>query len=135
MHVHHCCLAMMGVCRSLAASRPPPPPSRFSILAALILVAGRIPRGRAKAPESAVPRSVLGAAELSSLVDECERTVGAAKRLDRGAWFKHFALGVLPRDRALRFLDVHNRHHLKIVAEILSAGEEAAPGPQDREAG
>jgi hypothetical protein len=64
MHVHHCCLAMIGICGSLKESVPPPPRSGFS---------------------------------------------------------RHFAFGVLRRDKALRFMEIHNRHHLRIISDIAAA--------------
>jgi len=61
--------------------------------------------------------------------------------LPRGTWIRHFALGVLTRDRALRFAAVHLAHHLRIVAEIhaaVAAGMDAGSCPRadvgDREA-
>jgi hypothetical protein len=118
MHIHHCCLGMMGICRVLSASQPPPPGSRFSLAAAFVFLTGRIPRGRGKAAEVVLPKQDVSQEELSALLDESERMLAAARELDRGAWFEHFAFGVLARDRALRFVEIHNRHHLRIISDI-----------------
>jgi hypothetical protein len=119
MHVHHCCLGMIGVCKALIASSPPAPPARFSMAASYVFLTGRIPRGRGKAAEAVTPRPGTPPEEIMPLLDESERLLARARELDRGAWFKHFAFGVLERDRALRFTTIHNRHHLRIVADIL----------------
>ena len=121
MHVHHVTLAMREVCRSLVASEPPPPRSRFSPLAWAVLTLGRIPRGRAQSPEPALPDDGVGPDELSALLDDCEIWLERAERAAPDQWFRHFAFGVLDRDRTLRFLEVHNRHHLRIVQDILDA--------------
>jgi hypothetical protein len=121
MHIEHCAMAMQQIMRQLADSQPPPPRDRFRWPRTVILLTGRIPRGRARAPESVVPEESPGAARLEELLEACEQQLSATRTLPRGAWFKHFALGVLDRDKSLRFLAVHNAHHLRLVGDILGA--------------
>lgn len=120
MHVHHCCLSMIGVCTALGASTPPPPRSRPSLASGIVLLTGRIPRGRAKSPDTVVPKSNVTDGELLALLDESEHMVAEARGLAPEVWFRHFFFGVLDRDKALRFLSIHNRHHLRIIADIVS---------------
>jgi hypothetical protein len=121
MHIEHVCLAMIEVSRSLVASEPPAPRSRFNLLASAILTLGRIPRGRARSPEPALPKQGAGSDELNELLNESEAWLARAEAASPDQWFEHFAFGVLRRDRTLRFLEVHNRHHLRIVRDILRA--------------
>jgi hypothetical protein len=121
MHVNHCCLAMIGTCRVLEKSTAPPPPSRPPLIRVVVFTTGRFIRGRAQSPERALPRADIPVAELTSLLEEAERQVAAAGNLEAGRWFKHFMFGVLKRDDALQFLRIHNRHHLRIVSDIVSA--------------
>jgi hypothetical protein len=120
MHLHHSCLAMIGVCRSLIRSQPPAPPSRFSPIVSLIFLTGRIPRGRGRAPDAALPSETVTVPELEALLDECDRLLGEARAQPPDAWFEHFAFGSMNRDRTLRFLRIHNRHHARIVRDILA---------------
>ena len=121
MHLHHVNLAMIGVFRSLAASEPPVPQSAFNPVRAMVFTSGRIPRGRAKSPEAAVPSDGIGDAELVAMLDESERLLEASRTLSPDHWYRHFAFGVLDRDRTLKFIRIHNRHHLRIVRDILRA--------------
>ncbi len=121
MHVHHCCLAMIGVCLAISASTPPPPPGRFSLISALIFLTGRIPRGRGRSPDAVVPKQDVTPAELLTLLDEAERRLNDVSQLDAGTWFKHFAFGVLDRDKTAKFIRIHNRHHLRIISDIMAA--------------
>lgn len=121
MHIEHVCLAMIEVCRSLLASELPAPASGFRPLTWLVLTTGRIPRGRAKSPEPALPKQGVEAGELTALLDECSDWLGRAAAASPDQWFEHFVFGVLKRDRTLRFLEVHNRHHLRIAGDILRA--------------
>lgn len=121
MHVQHCCLATIAVCDSLVASEPPVPRSSFSLVTSAIFLTGRIPRGRGKSPEQAIPRDEIWTNELEGLLLDAERRLAAARQASRDQWFRHFAFGVLDRDRTLKFIGIHNRHHARIVQDILRA--------------
>ncbi len=123
MHVHHCCLAMIKICQSLVASTPPTPRSRFSFRTALVFSSGRIPRGRGRSPDAVLPRQDISPAELLTLLDESERILTEVHDLDPKTWFRHFAFGVLDRNKTLRFIRIHNRHHLRIISDIVSNRE------------
>ena len=121
MHVHHCALAMIGMCNSVLESSPPPPPAGFSSARAFVFITGRIPRGRAKAPEAAIPRPDVEPADLRALLARSEELIGQVDKADSKQWWRHFALGVMDRDQTLRFVGIHNRHHLRIIADIRAA--------------
>jgi hypothetical protein len=121
MHVQHCCLATIGVCQSLVASEPPVPWASFSLVTSAIFLTGRIPRGRGKSPEQAIPREGIWTNELEGLLQEAERRIEEARQVSADHWFRHFAFGVLDRDRTLKFIGIHNRHHLRIIHDILRA--------------
>ncbi len=121
MHVHHCCLAMVGFCQSLIASTPPTPRSRFSLVTAVVFSSGRIPRGRGRSPDVALPRQDVSPAELWTLLDQSERILTEVHDLDPKTWCRHVVFGVLDRDKTLRFILIHNRHHLRIISDIVAA--------------
>jgi hypothetical protein len=124
MHIHHLCLAMDGVCDLLLASEPPPPRVGTSILTTAVLLIGRIPRGRAESPDQVIPTPGISTESLRSMLDDSTERLSAIAVADPGQWFRHFAFGVLNRDRTLKFLRIHNRHHLRIIADILEASDE-----------
>jgi len=121
MHIHHCCLAMIGICQSLVDSTPPPPRSQWSPITSLVFLSGRIPRGRGKSPDVAVPRQDVSQDELFRLLDRSEQILVEASQLDSGTWYRHFAFDVLDRDKSLKLIRIHNRHHLRIIADITAA--------------
>ena len=123
MHVHHCCLAMIEICQSLIASSPPTPRSRFSLLRALVFLSGRFPRGRGRSPDVALPKQDVPPADLWTLLDQAERILTEVHDLDRKTWFRHPVFGVLDRNKTLRFILIHNRHHLRIISDIVSNRE------------
>ena len=121
MHVHHCCLGMIEICHSLIASTPPPPRSGFSLKRSLVFFSGRIPRGRFRSPDIVVPKEDISPAELRTLLDQSERILAEVDDLDPKTWFRHPAFGVLDRDKTLRLILIHNRHHLRTISDIVAA--------------
>lgn len=120
MHVQHSCMVTIGVCKFLAESAPPAPRSRFSLPRTIVFATGRIPRGRGKSPAAVLPDQDVLEEELERLLDESERRLAEARTLDSNAWFAHPVFGTLARDKALRFIEIHNRHHQRIIADILA---------------
>lgn len=97
-----------------------------NLLGRIILFAGVIPRGRGKAPERTVPKGV----SAEDLVAQIRRTRGRVEALETRvpqmqasiATRKHFAFGDLNAPQWLRFAEIHNRHHQKIIRDVLAAG-------------
>lgn len=118
-HVHHCCLSMIGISKSLRKSTPPAPRVRPTVARTAVLYFGFIPRGRAKSPSFVVPKPSTPQAELRAMLGQSAELLAMAHDLDRSTWFTHPFLGPMQRDQALKFVLVHNRHHLKIVSDIL----------------
>ena len=86
----------------------------------LILLTGIIPRGRGKSPNAVIPNDQTTESALRELLAEASFSAQKAAESDCDCWWKHFAFGVMKRDEALKFVEIHNKHHLKIVSDILS---------------
>ena len=98
---------------------------RASLLARLPVKLGFIPRGKVQAPEIAIPKKISKDAlrvELALVVEK----VGNLPRikqdlLDSRDLIPHPRFGGLIRKEWLRFLEVHQHHHIKIIQDILRA--------------
>lgn len=116
--IEHCCLVIDSVQRALATSTPPAPRARVSLARRFVFLTGRIPRGRAQAPRSVRPQPVPEPADLEERVQGARVQVDTIRGLAPDRWFRHFAFDVLRRDEALRFLEIHTNHHLRIIRRI-----------------
>lgn len=121
MHVQHCVLGTGVLLEALGDGRPPRRLLSPTPIGWLVLLTGRIPRGRAKSPPAVVPEPPLPTEALLELVDRTEARLAGLDTIPDNAWVKHFVAGFLNKRRAVRFLAVHNAHHRAIIADILKA--------------
>lgn len=117
--IHHALLSADAIARSVAESTPGARSPSFSLIKWVVLLTGRIPRGRAKAPEQVKPSAEVSREELEGLLVRARQSLTAAEASDPKAWFEHFVFGVMRRDAAIKLLHIHTRHHLAIVDEVL----------------
>jgi hypothetical protein len=92
-----------------------------SILTWFVLLTGRIPRGRGKAPKVTLPeRTGFKGLEEEIEAEKAELralTVDAIRRFE----MNHPGFGRLNGRQWLRFLSIHRRHHLRIISDIARA--------------
>ena len=100
-------------------------PERITGFGRLVLALGWIPRGKGKAIEPVQPKDIPHDGLLDSLDRMAGRIGDFAGRVDQleaaGATLKHPYFGHLGPRRWLRFIDIHQRHHLKILADMRRA--------------
>ena len=125
MHVEHCGLAMEGMGARLSmsvnpdGSVAPSPPVVWSLPRLYVTVTGSIPRGKGKAPQPAVPEPSPPQDRIVAALATAEARIHEVQSLPEGAWYNHHVFGPFRRDKVLWFMGVHNRHHLKIIRDIL----------------
>jgi hypothetical protein len=98
-------------------------PLRFS--GKFVLLTGFIPRGRGRSPEKLRP-SGIAAEELRGRLQRFRerlraiRENGASLDTNRSR-FNHPLFGTLDARQWVRFVDIHQHHHVKIVRDIAGA--------------
>lgn len=120
MHIHHAALVMHGVVDSAFSCREAAPRWSPNLLGRVVLLTGRMPRGRAPAPEATRPSDSPHEGLLLTALHAATLAVRRLPAAPANVWFRHFALGVLRGRSVSRFLEVHNRHHLRIISDILA---------------
>lgn len=133
-HAGHIVLVARSIARGIERNLDEPDRSRnqgWEAPAGPVLVGGRFPRGRAKAPAEADPvgrtpdhfLAMLGPtrAEWSRLADRADELPSCHAR------FSHFVFGYLTSVDWVRMCAIHTAHHLAIVRDI--ANQAAHPPP------
>ena len=125
MHVAHLWRVDSGILGWIEAALDgdgSPPGGTPTATGRAVLVSGWIPRGRANAPEISLPE----AADVEDLSERLSGLRGLAERIEPRlseihairATRDHPILGHFTPSQWLRFLEIHHRHHDKIVRDI-----------------
>jgi hypothetical protein len=113
---------MAGAIQKILAGEAGSSRSGLTVVGRAVLTTGWIPRGVGKAPDYTTPK----ATSSNQIKDNLSRSLEAVRQLgdvlpgidsSRGR-ADHFAFGGLTPIQWLRVIDVHTRHHLKIIRDI-----------------
>jgi DinB superfamily len=118
-HIEHSLLVINGVLQTLASSNPADYKWSFSFPRLVVLMSGKIPRGKGKAPSVTVPREASDAAALQNRVAKVGEKVALLGDLSPKHNFKHPYFGLLDAAQTIKFLEIHTQHHLNIIKDIL----------------
>ena len=107
------------VCETLLKSIPKDYKNSFNKWRLLLFTIGYFPRGRVKAPKYVRPPEIISIEDLNLQIQLVYQNIEKLKSADGHMHFKHFIFGVLHKKRTVRFLQLHTKHHLKIIRDIL----------------
>ena len=94
--------------------------SKLTLLGQFCLTTGYIPRGRGKAPKQVLPPEEIKKEDLSQQIEVAKQLVNQLDAIDKRATFKHPYFGGLNNKQTKRFIEIHTKHHLKIIRDILN---------------
>lgn len=129
-HLQRVGRSVLGVLDKLRAEPRPAPGPGIRFTGRVILLVGFIPRGRARAIKSVEPRGLPREALRADLAALHARLAaldpGQLAALERApATLPHPVFGGLDARQWLRFMEVHQHHHLKIIRDIERAARVA----------
>jgi hypothetical protein len=120
-HVEHSLLTIIGVTKVVLRSNPKDYKWKFKLSRILIFTLGKIPRGKAKAPEVVVPKNDITETLLLSNIELTRKLILELKSISNDHYFEHPYLGKLKKKDTIRFLEIHTNHHLKIIEDIIKS--------------
>lgn len=95
--------------------------SKITLLGHFCLITGFIPRGKGKAPKVVLPPEIIEEKDLMKQLNVAKKLVSELSTVNKKAIFKHPFFGILRKKQTLRFVEVHTKHHLKIIDDILTS--------------
>lgn len=117
--IAHSLKVIYGVTKTVAKSNPNDYKWQFNFTRIIIFTTGKIPRGKAKAPKAVRPEEEkITKDELLGFIEKSKKAIETALNSDPKAFVEHPFFGLLKRDKAIRFLEIHTEHHLKIIRDI-----------------
>lgn len=119
-HIAHSFMVLermsMSVAQSDAAQFKKP---SFSFKKWVVMLLGRIPRGRGKAPATVVPTETITLQIINERLASAKRAIEEMKTANEHGFMTHPIFGILNKKETLRFMQIHSHHHIAIAKEII----------------
>lgn len=119
-HIEHSSLVIIKIVESISKSNPKKYKWKFNIKRSFVFFLEKFPRGKAKAPDIVMPKQI----EKTDFPALLIKTKEAIKKLDQvghNQYFLHHVFGDLNKKNTFIMLDIHTKHHLAIVKDIIRA--------------
>ena len=115
----HSLKVINGVSTILAKTDPKKYKKDFNFKRSVLFTLSFIPRGLGKAPKIVMPPDNITAEDLHAQLHSAKNHIDSLDQVHAKAYFNHHIFGTLNKANTLHFLEVHTKHHLKIVNDIL----------------
>jgi hypothetical protein len=119
-HIEHSSLVIIKIIETVSKSDPNNYKWKFNLKRSFVFYLKKFPRGKAKAPDIVMPKQI----EKTDFPALLIKTKEAIKKLDQvghNQYFLHHVFGDLNKKNTFIMLDIHTRHHLAIVKDIIRA--------------
>ena len=118
--IEHSLLTINGIVSAVQKSNPKDYNWKFSFMKLVVLATKKIPRGKAKAPKVVVPKAAINSDDLQEHLTKTRNTIKTLEMVSKDHFFEHPYFGKLKRKETIRFLEIHTRHHLNIIEDIVN---------------
>jgi hypothetical protein len=118
-HIEHSLLVLNAITDALARSNPADFKKSFNFIRILVFTFGKIPRGKGKAPGSVIPTETINQASLLNHLERTKVKVMEIDKMESSCFFKHPFFGDLKLRQTIKFLQIHTKHHLDIINDII----------------
>lgn len=122
-HLQHSLLALIKMISAVEHSNPADYKNKFNLRRTIVLALGKIPRGKAKAPEAVVPEGEINTASIQPLIEKARQKVETFEKLENNKFFTHPVFGDVQLKQARKVIAIHTAHHLKIITDIIRSGQ------------
>ncbi len=118
-HLEHSLLALIKMISAVEHSNPFDYKKKFNLKRSVVLMLGKIPRGRAKVPDSVRPAEEIDMANIRGLIEKAKEKAALFEKLSKDKFFTHPVFGDVQVKQARPIIAIHTYHHLKIINDIL----------------
>jgi hypothetical protein len=117
-HIEHILLTIKMIIEAVEKSNPADYTWSFKLSRIVVFTMNKIPRGRAKAPKVVVPKTY----DEQTLLDHLKIVtlkIQGLENMSSDKYFEHPYFGNLRLKKTIKFLEIHTKHHLEIINDIL----------------
>jgi hypothetical protein len=119
-HLDHSLKIIASISTVLKKSNPADFKPRFSFWKWVILGTGYIPKGRSRSPKPFNQLESIDPASLLPLLEKAKLATQDLEKLPKNAYFEHPFFGHIAQKDAIKFINIHSWHHIKIAKEIVA---------------
>jgi hypothetical protein len=119
-HIEHSLLVINGITNRLIKSNPNDYTWKFSFIRIVLMTTKKFPRGKGKAPEVVQPKGNIDKNSLLTHILLTRNKINELNTLPKDKYFEHHFFGKLKLKQAINFLEIHTKHHLDIIADIIN---------------
>ncbi len=120
-HIEHSLLAFIKMITAVEHSNPADYKSEFNLKRSIVLTLGKIPRGKARVPDSVKPGEETNMADIKGLLEKAKQKAELFEKLSKDKFFTHPVFGDVQVKQARRIIAIHTYHHIKIINDIISS--------------
>lgn len=120
-HIDHALLVINAITHSIEKSNPSEYSSKRSFGKWYVFTFHKIPRGRAQSPKAVRPDQNFTTEDINRHFEICYTSLEKLNHLDRDKFFTHPYFGHLNLKSSIKFIEIHTKHHLSIINDILKA--------------
>ena len=117
-HIEHILLTNKMIMEAVEKSNPANYSWSFKLSRIVVFTMNKIPRGRAKAPKVVFPKTYDEQTLLEHLKIVTEKIQGL-ENMSSDKYFDHPYFGNLRLNKTIKFLEIHTKHHLEIINDII----------------
>ncbi len=119
--IEHSLKTIYQISLAVKNSKPQEYRWKFNKSKLFISILGFIPRGKAKAPKVVLPDDNISEESLLLSLQKVKSALQEWDSFDKNCYFSHPFFGNLNKKSTEWFLNLHTKHHLKIVNDICKA--------------
>ncbi|MFM1929975.1 MAG: hypothetical protein RL387_1303 [Bacteroidota bacterium] len=118
-HIEHSLLVISRIIDSVTSSDPSKYEYKFDFKRTFVFLLGKFPRGKANAPEIVMPNQ-NEQVNFDALFASTRVAIKNLESVKPNQYFTHPIFGKLNKQHTFVMLDIHTKHHLKIIEDIIS---------------
>ena len=116
--IEHSLKTLFLVVAAVKSSNPKEYQWKFNRTKLFISILGKIPRGKVRAPKLVVPDENITEESLKNSLEKVKTALQEWESFDKDAFFPHPFFGKLNKKSTEWFLNLHTKHHIKIINDI-----------------
>lgn len=119
-HIEHALLVIIKIIESVIKSDPDKYKWKFNVSRTIVFTLNKIPRGRGIAPDIVKPKQ-KEPVDFDALFAKTRMSIAELQKADPKQYFLHPVFGNLHKENTFIMLDIHTRHHIHIIKDIISS--------------